>query len=187
MKLVDLFFAFLQVGLFSIGGGYAALPLIQEQVVNQHKWLSLNEFTHLITIAEMTPGPIAINAATFVGTRLAGWVGALIATLGCIMPALWLVSLLAFIYFKYKNLAVLQTILATVRPAVVGLIAAAAMSMLVLVIFPSHTLVFAQVNWLGCLLFIGAFLLLRYKHYNPIIVMLVCGVINLLLGLLFQS
>ncbi len=70
----------------SIGGGYAALPLIQSQVVNQYQWLTMGEFTDLITIAEMTPGPIAVNSATFVGIRIAGIPGALIATFGCILP-----------------------------------------------------------------------------------------------------
>ena len=84
MIYLQLFFSFLQVGLFSVGGGYAAMPLIQSQVVEQHPWLTLHEFTDLITIAEMTPGPIAINSATFVGIRIAGIPGAIVATLGCI-------------------------------------------------------------------------------------------------------
>ena len=80
-----MFLSFLQVGMFSIGGGYAAMPLIQNQVVTSHNWLTMNEFTDLITIAEMTPGPIAVNSATFVGVRIAGIPGALIATFGCIL------------------------------------------------------------------------------------------------------
>ena len=70
--LVKLFFAFIQVGLFSVGGGYAAIPLIQAQIVNIHRLMSMEEFTDLITIAEMTPGPVSINSSTFVGTRLGG-------------------------------------------------------------------------------------------------------------------
>ena len=76
MIYLELFWSFLQVGMFSIGGGYAAMPLIQSQVVTQHGWLTMNEFTDLITIAEMTPGPIAVNSATFVGIRIAGIPGA---------------------------------------------------------------------------------------------------------------
>ena len=100
MIYLNLFLSFLQVGLFSIGGGYAAIPLIQSQVVTANGWLSLSEFTDLVTIAEMTPGPIAINSATFVGIRIAGIPGALIATLGCILPSCIIVSVLAYIYFK---------------------------------------------------------------------------------------
>ena len=82
MIYLQLLWSFLQVGLFSIGGGYAAMPLIQNQVVTSHAWLTMREFTDLITIAEMTPGPIAVNSATFVGIRIAGVPGALVATLG---------------------------------------------------------------------------------------------------------
>ena len=92
MIYLQLFLSFLQVGMFSVGGGYAAMPLIQSQVVEQHGWLTMQEFTDLITIAEMTPGPIAVNSATFVGLRIAQVPGAIIATLGCITPALFFVS-----------------------------------------------------------------------------------------------
>ncbi len=85
--LLQLFFAFIQVGLFSVGGGYAAIPLIQNQIVDVHHLMTLGEFTDLITIAEMTPGPISINSATFVGTRLSGIPGAILCTLGCIIPS----------------------------------------------------------------------------------------------------
>lgn len=87
MLIIKLFFSFLKVGLFSVGGGYAAIPLIQDQIVNVHHLMTLEEFTDLITIAEMTPGPISINSSTFVGTRLAGPFGAVICTLGCIIPS----------------------------------------------------------------------------------------------------
>ena len=87
MTYLQLFLSFLQIGALSFGGGYAAMPLIQEQIVTRHGWLSMGEFTDLVTIAEMTPGPIAINAATFVGTRVAGIPGAMAATVGCIPPA----------------------------------------------------------------------------------------------------
>ena len=89
MIYLALFLSFLQVGMFSIGGGYAAMPLIQNEVVTFHGWMTMSEFTDLITIAEMTPGPIAINAATFVGIRIAGFPGAVIATFACILPSLF--------------------------------------------------------------------------------------------------
>ena len=100
MIYLQLFLSFLQVGMFSIGGGYAAMPLIQSQVVVENSWLTMKEFTDLVTIAEMTPGPIAINAATFVGIRVSGFGGALAATFGSIFPALIIVSVLAYVYFK---------------------------------------------------------------------------------------
>ena len=108
MIYIQLFLSFLQVGALSFGGGYAAMPLIQEQVVNLHGWLSMSEFTNLITIAEMTPGPIAVNSATFVGMQISGILGAVIATLGCILPSCIIVTLLAYVYMKYRNMSLLQ-------------------------------------------------------------------------------
>lgn len=186
MIYLQLFFSFLQVGLFSIGGGYAALPLIQNQVVEMNPWLSMQEFTDLITIAEMTPGPIAINSATFVGIRIAGLPGAVIATMGCIFPSLILVSLLAFVYYRYKKLSLLQSVLASLRPAVVALIASAGLSILFeQVMFGGQDALLSNLNWIGLLLFAIAFTLLRKLKWNPILVMSLCGVGGLLLGILF--
>ncbi|MEI3521698.1 MAG: chromate transporter [Anaerosacchariphilus sp.] len=92
MILLELFFSFLQIGAFSFGGGYAAMPLIQAQVVTKYHWLSMAEFTDLITISQMTPGPIAINSATFVGIKISGVPGALVATMGCILPSCIIVA-----------------------------------------------------------------------------------------------
>lgn len=103
MIYLQLFLSFLQIGAFSFGGGYAAMPLIQEQVITLHNWLTFDTFANLVTIAEMTPGPIAVNAATFVGTQVAGPLGAIVATIGCILPSCIFVTLLAFIYGKYKK------------------------------------------------------------------------------------
>lgn len=184
MIYLQLFWSFLQIGLFSIGGGYAAMPLIQAQVVQNHAWLNMSEFTDLITIAEMTPGPIAVNSATFVGIRIAGIPGALIATFGCILPSLFIVSLLAFIYYRYKKLSVLQSVLASLRPAVVALIASAGISILLQVALGGQELTMANLNFIGLALFAAAFVLLRKFKWNPILVMCLCGAGNLLLGLL---
>ncbi len=184
MIYLQLFWSFLQIGLFSIGGGYAAIPLIQAQVVQNHAWLNMSEFTDLITIAEMTPGPIAVNSATFVGIRIAGIPGALIATFGCILPSLFIVSLLAFIYYRYKKLSVLQSVLASLRPAVVALIASAGISILLQVALGGQEMTMANLNLIGLALFAVAFVLLRKFKWNPILVMCLCGAGNLLLGLL---
>ena len=184
MIYLQLFWSFMQIGLFSIGGGYAAMPLIQAQVVQNHAWLNMSEFTDLITIAEMTPGPIAVNSATFVGIRIAGIPGALIATFGCILPSLFIVSLLAFIYYRYKKLSVLQSVLASLRPAVVALIASAGISILLQVALGGQEMTMANLNLIGLALFAVAFVLLRKFKWNPILVMCLCGAGNLLLGLL---
>ena len=185
MTLIQLFLSFLQIGLFSIGGGYAAIPLIQNQTVEVHGWLTQTQFMDLATIAEMTPGPIAVNGATFVGLHIAGISGAIVATLSCILPSLVIVSLLAWIYRKYQELPMLQQVLACLRPAVVALIAAAGINMLLQVTFGSRTaLAINQVNWTGLLLFAAAFIVLRRLKWNPILVMVSCGAAGLLLGLI---
>ena len=182
MIYLELFWSFLQVGMFSIGGGYAAMPLIQSQVVTQHGWLTMNEFTDLITIAEMTPGPIAVNSATFVGIRIAGIPGAFIATFGCILPSCIIVSLLAFVYYRYKQVSALQSVLGSLRPAVVALIAAAGLSILQLVAFGGKEMGFSNVQWAECGIFLAAFLVLRIWKKNPILVMLCCGAAELVIG-----
>ena len=131
MIYLKLFISFLQIGMFSFGGGYAAMPLIQGQVVNGHQWLTMAEFTDLITISQMTPGPIAVNSATFVGMKIAGVPGALAATFGCILPSCIIVTLIAKLYLKYRNMALLQGVLASLRPAVVALIGSAGIAILI--------------------------------------------------------
>ena len=176
MELLKLFLCFFQIGLFSIGGGYVAIPLIEAEVVDHHGWLSLAEFTDLVTIAEMTPGPISLNAATFVGVRLHGVAGAIIATLGCVTPSLILVTILAMLYNKFRKLNVMQNILSTVRPVVVALIASAALSILLLALFGGKGLV--GFNPIALVLFIAALVILRVWKPSPILVMLLCGVIG---------
>lgn len=183
MIVLQLFLSFLQIGMFSIGGGYAAMPLIQSEIVARHGWLTMGEFTDLITIAEMTPGPIAVNAAAFVGIKVAGIGGMLIATLGCILPSCVIVSLLALLYARYQNAGALQNVLGALRPAVVALIASAGLSILRMVVFEGEAVGAEPLNWIGLLLFLSAFLLLRRLKWNPILVMLLCGAAGVLFGL----
>ena len=184
MMYLQLFLSFLQIGLFSIGGGYAAMPLIQQQTVELHRWLTMGEFTDLITIAEMTPGPIAVNSATFVGIRIGGVFGAVVATLGCILPSCIIVSLLAFIYARYKSLPLLQSVLSCLRPAVVALIAGAGLSILRLAGFGDGSISFENLRLAGIGLFAAALLALRKFKLNPILTMCLCGAVNLGIGLL---
>lgn len=167
MLLLKLFFAFIQVGLFSVGGGYAAIPLIQEQIVNIYGLMSLEEFSDLITIAEMTPGPISINSSTFVGTRLAGPLGAIICTLGCIIPSFIICLTLAHFYYKYRNLEGVQTVLSSLRPAVVALIGSAGVSILMLALFQADfsSFQFKDFHIIEFGLFgVSLFLLRKYKE-----------------------
>lgn len=184
MSLLQLFLSFLQIGLFSFGGGYAAMPLIQEQIVTRHGWLSVREFADLVTIAEMTPGPIAVNAATFVGTKVGGLLGALAATAGVILPACILVTCIAGLYLKYRSLSILQSILGSLRPAVVAMIASAGVLILISAFWGGGSVTLDRTDWVMILLFAGSFFLLRRTKLNPILVMLLAGVLNLVRGLL---
>lgn len=148
------------------------MPLIQDQVVTRYGWLSMAEFTDLITISQMTPGPIAVNSATFVGIRIAGIPGALVATFGCILPSCILVTAIARLYLKYRNMSVLQGVLGSLRPAVVAMIASAGISILQTAFWGGAAVTFSGISWLMVALFVVAFLLLQTHRIGPIQVML---------------
>lgn len=181
----DLFFCFLKIGTFSFGGGYAALPLIQGQVVGHYQWLSMQEFTDLVTISQMTPGSIAVNAATFVGIRLADFPGALIATAGCVLPACIIVTLVARMYLKYRDMTLLHGIFDVLRPAVIALIAASGVDILMSA-FWSHQAIagLANISWGMVGLFVLCLFILLKFRVNAIAVMLMAGVIKVGLSLL---
>lgn len=180
MIYLELFWAFFQIGLFSIGGGYAALPLIQARVVDAHHWLSITEFTDIVTISQMTPGPIGINAATFVGTKTAGIPGSIAATLGCVTPSFIIVLSLAYIYTKYNKLDIIQGVLSGLRPAVVGLIAASGLSITLLCFFRSGaTYNLESLDVFAAILFMAGLFVLRRFKLNPIYVMMGTGAVGL--------
>lgn len=180
MILLNLFISFIQVGLFSVGGGYAAIPLIQYQIVEVLGLMTMEEFTDLITIAEMTPGPISINSATFVGTRLAGVPGAIICTLGCIIPAFIICLILAHFYYKYRSFSGVQKVLSALRPAVVALIASAGLSILLLGLFQADkaNIVLSNFKIVEFVLFVGGIFVLRKFKANAIAVIFGSGVIG---------
>lgn len=186
MILLELFLSFVQIGLFSFGGGYAALPLIQQQVVDNHAWLSMTEFTNLITISQMTPGPIAINSATFVGIKIAGIPGAVVATLGCVLPSCVIVTIIAKLYLKYRNMAMLQGILHSLRPAVVALIGSAGISVLQSAFWGTGAVSLSQINWVMVVIFALCLIPLLKTKVNPVWVMLGAGVANLLVKLVMK-
>lgn len=156
------------------------MPLIQYQVVDLHHWLTLSEFADLVTIAEMTPGPIAINAATFVGIKTGGISGAVIATLGCILPSCVIVLLLAFLFSRYREIPVLKRILSGLRPAVIGLVASAGLSVFVLAIWGEAGFSFSvsAIDFVSVILFAAALFLLRKFKINPIFVMILTGAVG---------
>ena len=176
----ELLWSFFQIGLFSIGGGYAAMPLIQHQVVEVHPWLTLTEFTDIITLSQMTPGPIAINSATFVGMRIAGLSGALVATAGCVLPSCVIALTLAWVYYRYRSLSAIQGVLGGVRPAVVAMIASAGLSIL---LFGSEIINLAALDVRALVIFGAALAVLRIFKPDPIWVMVGAGALG---GLLYS-
>ncbi len=180
MLLLKLFFAFIQVGLFSVGGGYAAIPLIQEQIVNIYRLMTLEEFSDLITVAEMTPGPISINSATFVGMRIAGIPGVLICSIGCIIPSFCICLILAHFYYKYRSVKGVQVVLGSLRPAVVALIASAGASILMLGLFQAERqdVVLGDIRVVELGIFVVALFILRKFKANAVTIILGSGVVG---------
>lgn len=184
MIYLKLFWSFLQIGAFSFGGGYAALPLIQSIVVEKNGWLSLLEFTDLITISQMTPGPIAINSATFVGLQIAGFGGAIAASLGNILPSFFLVTTIAWLYTKYNSLNILQRVLRALRPAVIAMIATAGVSLIITAFWGTSTIDLSNTNIVAVVLFIVSLLLLVKYKKSPIMVMILAGILNVIWALI---
>ena len=177
MIYIQLFLSFLQIGLFSFGGGYAAMPLIQEQVVDNYHWLSMQEFTDIITISQMTPGPLAVNTSTFTGIRILGIPGAVLATFGCVISGFVICLCLYCFFSKYRSAGPVFTVLRGLRAASIGLIAASAGTILAMALAGSTVLGGFQipVNFIAVALFLLSLLLLRKFRLNPILVMAVSG------------
>ena len=129
MVVIRLFIVFLKIGLFTIGSGYSMLVLAQRYVVDTYHWLTLQEFTDLIAISEITPGPIMINLATFVGTKVAGFIGAIFATLGLIVIPFFTLYIICLNYAQFKNYPLMQGILKVIRPMAIGFITVAIMKL----------------------------------------------------------
>ena len=120
--LIRLYLAFLKIGTFSFGGGYAMLPFMQKEIVENNAWISMSEFSDIIGISQMTPGPVAINSATFVGYKVGGIIGSAIATIGVVTTSFILVSIISKILNKFKESIVIRSMLAGMRPILIALI-----------------------------------------------------------------
>lgn len=188
MIYVTLFLSFCQIGLFCVGGGYASMPLIQAQVVHAHHWLTMTELLQIFAISQMTPGPIGINAATFVGMRVAGMGGAIAATMGFVTPSIFIMVGFAKLIQKYGDLGIMKGILAGMRPAVLALLLSAGVLFTKLVLWQQDTQVFTwetlQYKELGILLL--AFCITRFTKISVIYNLLICGLVSLGLYILFH-
>lgn len=179
MIYIELFWSFLKIGIFSFGGGYAAIPLIQDIIVNQKNWLTVAEFTDLITISQMTPGPISVNSGTFVGLNVAGFWGAFFATLGNLVPSFVIVTFMAWLYLKYRTIDSIQNVLKVLQPAVIAMIAAAGVSLLVTAFWGLNPITISNTSIVAVVLFIISLILLVKYSLKPITVMVIAGLLNI--------
>ena len=185
MILLEIFWAWFQIGLFSFGGGYAALPIIKSMIVDNLGWLTISQFADLVVIDEMAPGPIILNSATFVGAQVAGFPGAVAATIGSLTGPAIIVTIIAFFYFKYKELPLVKRVLNVLRPAVVALIASAGLSIIILAIWgeSGFSLDPGSINYIAIGIAAIAFFVLRKFKPNPALIILGCGVLG---GIIFN-
>lgn len=177
MILIQLFIAFFQVGLLGFGGGYAILAYLKDILVHQNGWLDITGYTDLLTLSQMTPGPISINAATFVGMKMAGVPGAVVATVAFVLPTFAITLILAAIYYKYKNLSGMQLVLSALRPAMIALIVSVAYDLVGLLIDGQVIFKFMLLSF--------ALYMVKQKKSNPIMVMLLAGIINVVVYSVF--
>lgn len=176
MVLIDLFLSFMKIGLASVGGGYAAIRLIEEEIVKTQGWLTSTEFYDICAIAEMTPGPVAVNASTFTGIQMASLPGAVAATAGCMLLPFLIVMILSYIYKRYHGLDVMKRVFLFLRPATISMVIAAGAGMLISTAFPS-----GGTDVISVILFIASAFVLRMKIAGPLPVMAGAGLAGLIL------
>lgn len=196
MIFLKLFYTFFTIGLLGFGGGYGMLSLIQHEVVENHHWMTSGEFTDVVAVSQMTPGPIGINSATycgytavhkemadtFTGTTLeaVSVLGSLTATFAVVLPSLILMLLIAKMFLKYIETPLVQSVFRALRPAVVGLLGAAALLLMTEENFSSPVAEPYRFT-VSVLLFLGAFLGVWFKWLSPIKTICLCGIIGALI------
>ncbi|MBM7645591.1 chromate transporter [Scopulibacillus daqui] len=178
MILLDLFIAFFKIGIFSFGGGYAMIPVIEHESVN-HGWISAAAFADSVSVAGMSPGPVAMNAAIFVGYKVAGVAGAIAATLGMSLPSILIIVLLGTVFYKIKDHPVIASVFYGLRPVITAFILFAACRFAI----QSH-LVSSDIrkSVIGIVMLLIALVLLFYKKVHPLALILSFGVIGILGG-----
>ena len=169
--LLKLFLTFLKIGAFSFGGGYAVLSLIQKEVIESSGWILPEDFIDIVAIAEMTPGPIAVNSSTFVGYKVGALAGSALATFGVVLVPITVTLLVSVYYNKFKHLKQVNWIIRGIRPAVLGLIAAACIKIGKVSIVDFKGIIIALLVFLG---------IYKFK-INPIIAILISGVLGIVL------
>ena len=175
----ELFLVFLQIGLVGFGGGYAILSLIERFCVVYCGWLSAGEFIDMVTMSELIPGPILINAATFVGTKVGGIAGAFVATTASVLPSMIIVFILTFLYYRYKELTFVQNLLKFLKPIIIALILSACVAILLPVVFSGESSDFmANIDWLVCVMIAVSLVLLQKFKADPLLIIIGGGVFS---------
>lgn len=182
MIYFNLFWTFFKIGAFTFGGGYAMLPLIQGEVL-KNGWISQDELLNFIAVSESTPGPFAINIATYVGITLGGFWGALFSTLGVILPSFLIILLVARFFEKFSENGIVKGIMSGLKPAVIGLILSAVLSVGKTVLFPNGFL-FNEKFYLSLGIFLISAVLI-FKKLHPIYVIIISAILGILSGLIF--
>ena len=183
MLYLKLFLTFLKIGAFTFGGGYAMIPLIREEVL-RNNWMEMEEFINFIAVSESTPGPFAINISTYVGTETGGFFGAICATVGVILPSFFVILLVARFVLKFRSSRIVVGCMNGLRPAVVGMIATAVISVGVSVFFPgglSNGVLFEYSIIASLLIFVGM-VALEYKKVHPILIIIFSGILGIIAG-----
>ena len=168
----ELFITFFMIGAFTFGGGYAMLPLVQEEVLAKG-WMPLSEIVNFIAISESTPGPFAINIATYIGSEMGGLFGAVCATLGVVMPSFIIILIVARCYDRFRRSRIVAGAMSGLKPAVVGLISAAVLSIARTVLMPAGTLAVNSALAVSLVIFaISAYLVLARKTHPVLIIVM---------------
>ena len=177
ISVLEIFLNFLKIGVFAFGGAYAVIPLIEEQMVTNTKWMTFAEFSDLLAIDELTPGPIIVN-------KLSGVFGAIAATFGCVVPGCIIALILIRLYRKYKEIPVISEAIKVLKCMSVALIFSVLIKMFMNAVFPSGLGSLGDINILSLLMVIASFYVLKRYKVNPMLVMLTCGCISLIASFL---
>lgn len=184
--LLELLFSFLKVGLFSIGGGMVSITLLSEHLAQEKGWLTAIAFNDLIAIAETTPGPIALNAATFTGMQLAGLPGALVATLGAIIPGTLIAIGLNLMYRRYRTLTLVQGVMDGLRPVINAAIFVGGVTILRTALFLGGQIALSAMDWLSVVIFLAVFYLARKTKLSAVALILGGGVVGCAIRMLLH-
>ena len=177
MIYLQLFWAYLKIGIFGFGGGYAMLSMIEFEVVDHYGWMSIEEFSDMVALSQMTPGPVSINIATFIGYTVGGFWGSMVATAAIVMPSLLLLFFVLRFLFKNKENYIVKTTLSSMKPVIAGLIFVAALMMMNPESFADAGLHGSNISVIICAI---SFIATYFAKINPILLIIASGIVGYL-------